>query len=64
MCSFFDVSALEPLTLVRLDFKLAVAIDVAKVGDGTRCARRATRDLDDYLGYASHGTRDLLDLSP
>jgi hypothetical protein len=58
-----DASALEALTLVGLDFELAVAIDVAKVGDGTRSARHAMRDLDDYLGRTSYGTRDLLDLA-
>src|SRR6185312_12909345 len=60
--ALLDVS-LEALTFVGLDLELAVAVNIAKVGDGARGGRRATRDLDDYLRCASHGTRDLLDLA-
>ncbi|HJS88969.1 MAG TPA: hypothetical protein VJ738_03300 [Steroidobacteraceae bacterium] len=59
---FFDAFPLEVLTLVRLDLELTVAIDVAKVGDGTRCARRAFRDLDDNLAPTGNSARDLFDL--
>ena len=61
--SFSMPLPLEVLTAVGLDLEFAVAIDVAKVGDGTGCARRASCDLDDDLPRPGDGSRDLFELA-